>query len=185
MKTIQSTTIVSVRREGVVAMASDGQVTLAQSAILKHNAIKVRKLEEHKVLLGFSGATADAFALVEQLEEFLKTYQSNLGKAAIELAKKWRTDKTLHRLEAMLAVANHRHSLIISGSGDVIEPEDGILAIGSGGMYAQAAAQALLKHSHLSANAIVRECLQIAASICVYTNDRITIEELEIERVDS
>jgi ATP-dependent HslUV protease subunit HslV len=179
------TTVLSVRSKSCVAMGSDGQVTMGQHAIIKHDAVKIRKLPKHGIIVGFAGATADAFALLEQFEGLLETYQSNLKKAAIELAKKWRMDKVLRRLEALLAVANKEHSLIISGNGDVIEPTNGILAIGSGGLYAQAAAQALLQHSELESGEIVKESLLIASSICVYTNNNINIEELKIERIDS
>lgn len=182
---VRGTTVISVRGKQRIAMGCDGQVTLGQNTILKHNAKKIRILEDHQTLAGFAGATADAFALLDQLESLLKTHQSNLPRAAIELAKKWRTDKMLYRLEAMLAVANPEISLIISGNGDVIEPEDGILAIGSGGMYARAAAQALQKHTGLTPVEIVKESLSIAASICIYTNDHITVEELEFERNDA
>lgn len=178
MNEFHSTTVVSVRRGSSVAMASDGQVTLGQQASIKHDAKKVRKLKEHGVLVGFAGATADAFSLLEQFEGLLSTHQSNLKKAAIELAKKWRTDKILRRLEAMLAVANSECSLLISGSGDVIEPNDGILAIGSGSLYALSAAKALQENTEMSSREIVVKSLTIAASICVFTNDNITIEEL-------
>ena len=180
MYEIHGTTVLSVRKGKKVAMGSDGQVTLGQAAVIKHNARKVRRLKDHNVLVGFAGATADAFALLEQFEALLTTYQSNVRRAAIELAKKWRTDKILRRLEAMLSVAGVENSLIISGSGDVIEPTDGILAIGSGGLYAQSAAMALLKNTDMTAMEIVKESLGIAANICVYTNDQLTLEEIDI-----
>jgi ATP-dependent HslUV protease subunit HslV len=185
MSNIQGTTVVCVRRGNAVAIGSDGQVTLQNATILKHDAQKIRKLTDYQVLIGFAGSTADALTLVEQFEGILKNYQSNIRRAAIELAKKWRTDKILRRLDAMLAVANRDCSLLISGNGDVLEPSDGILAIGSGGMYARAASQALLKHTQLSAAQIVKESLLIAASICIYTNDKICIEELKIEGTDA
>lgn len=173
------TTVLCVRRGPWVVMGSDGQVTLGKDTIIKHDAKKIRALPQHKVLIGFAGATADAFALVDELEGLLTTYQGNIPKAAIELAKKWRTDKVLRRLDALLAVANAECGLIISGSGDVIDPHKEILAIGSGAMYAQSAAIALLKHTQLNPVEIVKESLAIAASICVYTNEHISIEELK------
>lgn len=175
---IKGTTVISVRKGSKVAIASDGQVTFGQATIIKNNAQKVRKLEKFNILIGFAGATADAFTLLELFEAQLQSYKGNIKRASIELAKKWRTDKMLRRLEAMIAVADKESSLIISGTGDVIEPADGILAIGSGGMYARSAAIALLKHSDLEVKDIVKESLLIAASICVYTNDQISIEEL-------
>ena len=185
MDNIRGTTVLCVRKGNSVVIGADGQVTFGSSTVIKHNAKKIRKMKEFKVLVGFAGATADAFTLVEQFEGILKNYQNNIKRAAIELAKQWRTDKMLRRLEAMLAVANHESSLIISGNGDVIEPTDGIVAIGSGGMYAQSAAKALLKHSNLNAAEIVKESLLIASSICIYTNDEINIEELKIERTNT
>lgn len=176
---MRGTTVVCVRDDKSVAMGSDGQVTQGNCAILKNNAKKVRKIDN--VLVGFAGSTADAFTLMELFEEMLKKYQGNVRKSAIELAKKWRTDKILRRLDALMAVANKDTSLLISGSGDVIEPSDGILTIGSGGMYAYAAAKALKQHSSLNAKEVTKEALLIAASICVYTNDHITMEELPIE----
>ena len=173
----RATTIVSVRRNGKVAIGGDGQVTLGDT-VVKHDATKIRKLLGGEVLVGFAGASADAFALMERFESVLKDYQGNVLKAATELAKQWRTDRVLRRLESLLAVVTKEHSLMISGSGDVIVPSDDVMGIGSGGPYALAAAKALLKHSKLSAKQIVEEALNIAADICVYTNPSIYIEEL-------
>ena len=172
-----STTIVSVRRNGTVAMAADGQVTVG-ATVLKRNARKVHRMYQGAVLAGFAGATADALTLFEKFEVRLEEYRGNLTRAAVELAKDWRTDRVLRRLEALLAVADAKQSFVISGTGDVVEPEDGILAIGSGGPYALAAARALLVHSSLEARAIVEEALRIAGSIDIYTNEHILIEEL-------
>lgn len=181
MQQAHGTTIISVRRataEGLqVAIGGDGQVTLGNT-VVKGSARKVRKLYQGKVLAGFAGATADAFTLFERFEAKLEKHQGQLTRAAIELTKDWRTDRVLRRLEAMLAVADASASLIITGNGDVIEPEDGIVAIGSGGAYAQAGALALLRHTDLSASDIVRRSLEIAASICIYTNMNHTIETL-------
>lgn len=174
---IRSTTILSVRHQGRVAMGGDGQVTLG-ATVLKHNAKKVRKIFNDSILTGFAGATADAFTLLEKFEAKLEQYRGNLTRASVELAKDWRTDRILRRLEALLAVVDRDHSLIISGNGDVIEPEDGIIAIGSGGAYAQAAARALVRHSQLDARAIVEQAMTIAADICIYTNRQINVEEL-------
>ncbi len=174
---LRSTTILCVRHKGKTVMAGDGQVTLEQT-IMKHTARKVRKIYQDRVLAGFAGATADAFTLFTKFEEKLEQYNGNLLRAAVELAKDWRTDRILRRLEALLIVADREHSLIISGNGDVIEPDDGVTAIGSGGPYAHAAAKALIKHSHLDARSIAEEAMKIAASICIYTNDQILIEEL-------
>jgi len=174
---IRSTTILCVRRNGIVAMGSDGQVTVG-STVMKANAKKVRRMFQDSVLAGFAGATADAFTLFEKFEAKLEEYRGNLTRAAVELAKDWRTDRVLRRLEALLAVANATHSFIISGTGDVVEPEDGILAIGSGGPYALAAARALLGHSELKARTIVEESMKIAGNIDIYTNQNLVIEEL-------
>jgi ATP-dependent HslUV protease, peptidase subunit HslV len=176
MQQFDGTTIVSVRRDGTVAIGGDGQVTMGNT-VMKANARKVRRLAEGKVIAGFAGGTADAFTLFELFEGKLTQY-GNLSRAAIELAKDWRSDRRLRRLEALLCVADASKSLIISGNGDVIEPEDDLMAIGSGGPFAQAAARALLDHSQLPAADIVREALGIAARICIYTNDHITIETL-------
>src|SRR5712692_8319306 len=174
---IRSTTILCVRRDGHVAMGSDGQVTLG-TTVMKHNAKKLRRMYNDSVLAGFAGATADAFTLFEKFDTKLQEYRGNLTRAAVELAKDWRTDRILRRLEALLAVADKTNSLIISGTGDVIEPEDGILAIGSGGSYALASARALLRHSSLDARTVVEESLRIAGGIDIYTNLEITVEEL-------
>jgi ATP-dependent HslUV protease, peptidase subunit HslV len=175
---IRATTILSVRKNGRAVMAGDGQVTLGDT-IMKHKAKKVRYMYEDKVLVGFAGAAADAFNLFERLEGKLETYNGNLIKAAVELAKDWRTDKILRRLEALLLTMDKEHTLIISGTGDVIEPDESVAAIGSGGPFALAAAQALVEHSDLDAAAIAREAMKIAASICVYTNEKVVVHELE------
>ena len=174
---MHGTTIIAVRHDGRVAMGGDGQVSVGNT-IMKHSANKVRRMYSDKVIGGFAGATADAFSLFARFEEKLEKFQGNLPRSAVELAKDWRTDKLLRRLEAMLIVADKDHSFLISGNGDVIEADDGILAIGSGGMFAQSAAKALLKHSQLNAREIVEESMDIAQSICVYTNSNLTIEEL-------
>ena len=176
--TYHGTTIVSVRRDGLVAIGGDGQVTLG-TIVVKGSARKVRKLYHDRVLAGFAGATADAFTLFERFEAKLEKHQGHLVRAAIELTRDWRTDRVLRRLEAMLAVADKSASLIITGNGDVLEPEHGIVAIGSGGAYAQAAARALLEHSGLTAREIVKRSLEIAGDICIYTNQQHTIEILE------
>ena len=172
------TTILCVRRNGVVAMGGDGQVTLGNT-VMKGNARKVRRLHEGKVIAGFAGGTADAFTLFERFEAKLDKHQGNLMRSAVELAKDWRTDRVLRRLEAMLAVADKERSLIITGMGDVLEPEYGVLAIGSGGPYAQAAARALVENSSLSPREIVDKALSIAGDICIYTNQQRSIEALE------
>jgi len=174
---MHGTTILSVRHKGKVVMAGDGQVTL-ETTVMKHTARKVRRIFQDKVLAGFAGATADAFTLFSKFEEKLEQYNGNLLRAAVELAKDWRTDRILRRLEALLIVADAEHSLVITGNGDVIEPDDGVTAIGSGGPYAHAAAKALIEFSNLDAKAIAEEAMKIAASICIYTNDRIIVEEL-------
>ena len=171
------TTVLCVRHGGKVALAGDGQVTV-QNTIMKHTARKVRRLYQDKCLAGFAGATADAFTLFEKFEKKLEQYNGNLTRAAVELAKDWRTDRMLRRLEALLIVADGEHTFVLSGNGDVIEPDDGIAAIGSGGPYAQAAAKALVAHTDLSAVDIVKEAMLIASQICIYTNDRLVIEEL-------
>ncbi len=175
---IRSTTILSVRRSNQVAMGSDGQVTVG-TTVMKSNARKLRRLHQDRVLAGFAGATADAFTLFEKFEGKLEEYRGNLTRAAVELAKEWRTDRVLRRLEALLAVADHEHSFVISGSGDVVEPEDGILAIGSGGPYALAAARALIGHTTQDARTIVEEAMRIAGGIDIYTNQQLVIEELK------
>lgn len=177
MKT-RSTTILTVRLNGQVAMGGDGQVSMGDT-VVKADAVKIRRLMDDQVLIGFAGSAADAFALMERFEEKLKDHPANLPRAATELAKQWRTDRAMRRLEALMAVANAEHTLLVSGTGDVIQPSDGILGIGSGGNYALAAARALAKHSDLSAAQIVRHALEIASEICVYTNRNLVIEELK------
>ena len=172
-----ATTILCVRRDGKVAIGGDGQVTLGNT-VLKHNARKIRRLYGERVIAGFAGATADAFTLFEKFESKLEAYRGNMTRAAVELAKDWRTDKMLRRLEALLIVADKEHTFIISGTGDVIEPEEGIAAIGSGGPYAQAAALAFFDTTELGAREIIERSLKIAARICIYTNENIEIEEL-------
>ncbi|MDH5190972.1 MAG: ATP-dependent protease subunit HslV [Gammaproteobacteria bacterium] len=179
MEQYRGTTILSVRRNGKVVVGGDGQVSLGNT-IMKGNARKVRRLYNDKVLAGFAGGTADAFTLFERFEGKLEKYSGNLTRAAVELAKDWRTDKALRRLEALLVVADKEASLIISGNGDVIEPEESLMAIGSGGPFAQAAARALLDNTELDARAIVEKALGIAGDICVYTNHNLSIEELDI-----
>jgi ATP-dependent HslUV protease subunit HslV len=174
---VRSTTILTVRHKGRVAMGGDGQVTIG-SAVMKADAVKIRRLAEGRVLCGFAGASADAFALLERFEARLKDFPANVPRAATELAKDWRTDRALRRLEALLAVADAQHTLLVSGTGDVIQPTDGMVGIGSGGGYALAAARALIAHSVLDAAEIVRTALSIAAGIDVYTNSNIVVEEL-------
>jgi ATP-dependent HslUV protease subunit HslV len=176
---LRGTTIIGVKRGNEVALAGDGQVTLGQNIIMKHHSQKIRKLYQGKVIAGFAGSVADAFALFEKFEKKLEEYHGNLPRAAVELAKSWRTDKVLRNLEAMLVVADKDNLLIISGTGEVIEPDDGIAAIGSGGPYALAAAKALLKHTTRTPEEIVKTAMEIAASICVYTNNYLTIETLK------
>ncbi len=173
-----ATTIVAVRHNGATAIAGDGQVTFGQNTIMKHNAKKVRRLYHGKVLAGFAGSVADAFTLFTKFEQKLDEYNGNMMRAAVELAKDWRMDRVLRRLEALLIVTDAEHLLIISGNGEVIEPDDGVTAIGSGGPYALAAARALVGHSSLSAAEVARRALEIASEICVYTNNHITVEEL-------
>lgn len=177
MEQFRGTTILSVRRQGKVVLGGDGQVTLGNT-VMKGNARKVRRLYQDKVLAGFAGGTADAFTLFERFEGKLEKYSGQLTRAAVELAKDWRTDRILRRLEAMLAVADDKASLIISGNGDVVEPEHSLIAIGSGGPYAQAAARALMENTELDAREVVEQALNIAASICIYTNRNLSIEEL-------
>ena len=174
---IRSTTVIGLTYRGQTVIGSDGQVTVGQT-VMKHKAKKVRKLHNGTVLAGFAGAAADAFTLFGKFEDNLEKYHGNLERATVELAKEWRTDKYLRQLEALLAVLNKEKSLIISGTGEIIEPDDGVLAIGSGGSYALAAARMLIKHSDLSAREIVEESLKTAADICIYTNSNLTIEEL-------
>jgi len=172
-----ATTILCVRRNNSVAIGGDGQVTLGNT-VLKQNAKKIRTMHGEKVIAGFAGATADAFTLFEKFEGKLETYRGNITRAAVELAKDWRTDKVLRRLEALLIVSDREHTFIISGTGDVLEPEDGIAAIGSGGAYAQAAAKALYENTDLGARDIIEKAMKIASGICIYTNENISIEEL-------
>jgi len=181
MEHYHGTTIVSVRRANRVVIAGDGQVTLGHT-IMKANARKVRRLYKNQIIAGFAGATADAFTLFERFESKLEQHSGHLTRAAVELAKDWRTDRLLRRLEALLAVADKETSLIISGNGDVIEPEDDLIAIGSGGPYAQAAARALLRHSELDAETICRQALTIAGEICIYTNHQVTVETLTTDQ---
>lgn len=177
MKQFEGTTILSVRRNGKVVIGGDGQVSIGHT-IMKANARKVRRLYKDKVIAGFAGGTADAFTLFERFETKLEEHQGHLTRAAVELAKDWRTDRALRRLEALLAVADENTSLIITGNGDVIEPEESLIAIGSGGPFAQSAARALLQNTKLSARDIVEKSLRIAAEICIYTNQQLTIDEL-------
>ena len=174
---MHGTTIVSVRHRSRVVMAGDGQVSLGD-AVMKHTARKIRQLSQGKILAGFAGSTADALTLCDMFEKKLEEYNNNLRRAAVELARDWRSDRVLRRLEALMAVVDQDSSLLISGSGDVLEPDDGILAIGSGGNYALAAARALRKHTELDARTIAEEAMRTAAEICVYTNGHITLEEL-------
>lgn len=173
----RSTTILTVRHKGRVAIGGDGQVSLG-STVMKSDAVKIRPLADGRVIAGFAGGAADAFALLERFEAKLKDYPANMPRAATELAKEWRTDRALRRLEAMIAVIDAQNTLLVSGTGDVIQPTDGILGIGSGGNFALAAARALLRHTQLSASEIAREAMRIAAELCIYTNDRLTLEEL-------
>jgi len=177
MTPMHGTTILSVRKNGKTVIAGDGQVTVG-ATVMKQNAKKVRKLYNDKILAGFAGATADAFTLFEKFEAKLEQYHGNLTRAAVELAKDWRTDRVLRRLEALMIVADADRSFILSGNGDVIEPENGVSAIGSGGPYALAAARALMEHTKLDARKVAEESMKIAAEICIYTNKEITIEEL-------
>jgi len=174
---IRSTTVLSVRRDGKVVLAGDGQVTLGES-VIKHSAKKIRRLYNDKILAGFAGSTADAFTLFSRFEAKLEQYHGNLGRAAVELGRDWRTDKFLRNLEALLLVSDRDQTFLLSGQGDVIEPDSGIAAIGSGGPYAQAAAQALIEHTQLPARDVAEQAMKIAGKMCIYTNDRVTIEEL-------
>ena len=174
---IHATTILGIRHKGKAALAGDGQVTLGNT-VMKHSAVKIRRLYNDTILAGFAGAAADAFTLFERFESKLERYSGNLPRAAVELAKDWRSDKYLRRLEALLAVMDKKNTFIISGTGEIIEPDDGIVAIGSGGPYALAAARSLLRHSNLEVEEVVREAMKIAAEICIYTNTHITVEVL-------
>lgn len=181
METFHGTTIVTVRRGGKVVVGGDGQVTLGNT-VMKGNATKVRKIYHDKVVVGFAGATADAFTLLERFEGMMERHSGHLKRAAVELAKDWRTDRMLRKLEAMLIVADHDHSLLISGTGDVIDTQDDLIAIGSGGPYAQSAARALFENTEMTARDIVEKSLEIAGGICIYTNQNHTIEELDAEQ---
>src|SRR5271165_1582907 len=174
---IRSTTVLCIRRGDKVVMAGDGQVTLGES-VIKHGARKIRRLYQDKILAGFAGSTADAFSLFSRFEAKLEQYHGNIGRGAVELAKDWRTDKFLRHLEALLLVSDKEQTFLLSGQGDVIEPDGGIAAIGSGGPFAQAAAQALAAHTQLTAHQIAEEAMKIAGNMCIYTNDKVTIEEL-------
>jgi ATP-dependent HslUV protease subunit HslV len=177
---IRSTTILAVKHNGKITVAGDGQVTL-DTTILKHGARKVRRLYNDEVIVGFAGATADAFTLFDRFDQKLEQYNGNLLRAAVELTKDWRTDRVLRHLEALMIAVSRDYSLIISGNGDVIESDDDVMAIGSGGPFAQAAARALVRHSNLSSTEIAKEAMKIAADICIYTNNHITLEELEVD----
>jgi len=177
MPTFHATTVICVRREGQVAMAGDGQVTVGNT-VMKHGAAKVRRLYHDRILAGFAGSAADAFALFSRFEAKLEEYRGNMERSVVELAKDWRMDKYLRQLQAMLIVANNERAYLVSGTGDLIQPDDGILAIGSGGAFALSAARALVQHTDMSAADIARESLRIASEICIYTNDNITVETL-------
>jgi len=174
---MHSTTIICVRKDGKVALAGDGQVTLGDT-VIKHGAKKIRRLYNNKILSGFAGSSADSFALFSRFEAKLEQFHGNLSRAAVELAKDWRTDRSLRHLEAVMVVADDKNSFLIAGNGDLIEPDDGLIAIGSGGPYALAAARALSRFTSLSAREIAQEAMQIAANICIYTNDSLSVEEL-------
>ena len=176
---IRGTTILAIKKDDKITVAGDGQVTL-DTTILKHGARKVRRLYNNEVIVGFAGATADAFTLFDRFDQKLEQYNGNLLRAAVELTKDWRTDRVLRHLEALMIAVSRDYSLIISGNGDVIESDDDVMAIGSGGAYAQAAARALVKHSNLSATEIAKESMKIASEICIYTNDHITLEEIDL-----
>jgi ATP-dependent HslUV protease subunit HslV len=174
---IHSTTIICVRKDGKVALAGDGQVTLGDT-VIKHGAKKIRRLYNNKIISGFAGSSADSFALFSRFESKLEQFHGNLSRAAVELAKDWRTDRSLRHLEAVMIVADEKNSFLIAGNGDLIEPDDGLIAIGSGGPYALAAARALLKFTSLNAREIAQEAMQIAGKICIYTNETVSVEEL-------
>jgi ATP-dependent HslUV protease, peptidase subunit HslV len=174
---MHSTTIICVRKGGKVAIAGDGQVTLGDT-VIKHGAKKIRRLYNDKIISGFAGSSADSFALFSRFESKLEQFHGNLSRAAVELAKDWRTDRSLRHLEAVMVVADEKNSFLIAGNGDLIEPDDGLIAIGSGGAYALAAARAMLKFTNLSAREIAEEAMQIAGKICIYTNDTVSVEEL-------
>ena len=174
---MKSTTIIGIRHKGKVAIGCDGQVTTGET-VMKHTARKIRKMHDDRILTGFAGSTADALTLFERFESKLEKYRGNLPRSVVELAKDWRQDRVLRRLEALLAILDQEHSYVVSGSGDIIEPDDGVVAIGSGGPYALAACRELIQHSNLAVRAIIEESIKIAASICIYTNTEIYIEEL-------
>ncbi len=176
---IKGTTILAIKKDNLITVAGDGQVTL-DTTILKHGARKVRRLFNDEVIVGFAGATADAFTLFDRFDQKLEQYNGNLLRAAVELTKDWRTDRVLRHLEALMIAVSRDYSLIISGNGDVIESDDDVMAVGSGGAFAQAAARALVRHSNLTATEIAREAMKIASEICIYTNDHITIEEIDL-----
>ena len=177
---IKGTTILAVKHKGKITVAGDGQVTL-ETTILKRGARKVRRLYNNEIIVGFAGATADAFTLFDRFDQKLEQYNGNLLRAAVELTKDWRTDRVLRHLEALMIAVSKDYSLIISGNGDVIEADDDVMAIGSGGPYAQAAARALVRHSNMTSTEIAKEAMKIAAEICIYTNDHITVEEIDVE----
>jgi len=181
---IVGTTILAVRHKGKIVMAGDGQVTLGNT-VVKRGAKKVRKIYKDQVVAGFAGATADAFTLFERFEAKLEQYHGNLSRAAVELAKDWRMDRSLRRLEALMIIANQEQTLVLSGNGDIIEPDDGVAAIGSGGPFALAAAKALIKYSTLDAKGIVQEAMRIASEICIFTNEQVVVEELEAAAIHS
>ncbi|HPL65372.1 MAG: ATP-dependent protease subunit HslV [Deltaproteobacteria bacterium ADurb.Bin151] len=181
---IRGTTILAIRKDNKITVAGDGQVTL-DTTILKHGARKVRRLYNNEVIVGFAGATADAFTLFDRFDQKLEQYNGNLLRAAVELTKDWRTDRVLRHLEALMIAVSRDYSLIISGNGDVIESDDDVMAIGSGGAFAQAAARALVRHSNLSATEIAREAMKIASEICIYTNEHITLEEIDLDEEKS
>ena len=181
---ISGTTILAIRKDNKITVAGDGQVTL-DTTILKHGARKVRRLYNNEVIVGFAGATADAFTLFDRFDQKLEQYNGNLLRAAVELTKDWRTDRVLRHLEALMIAVSRDYSLIISGNGDVIESDDDVMAIGSGGAFAQAAARALVRHSNLSATEIAREAMKIASEICIYTNEHITLEEIDLDEEKS
>lgn len=181
---IKGTTILAVKKNNKITVAGDGQVTL-DNTILKHGARKVRRLYNNKVIVGFAGATADAFTLFDRFDQKLEQYNGNLLRSAVELTKDWRTDRVLRHLEALMIAVSKDHALIISGNGDVIESDDNVMAIGSGGPFAQAAARALMRHTDLSSTEIVQEAMKIVSEICIYTNDKITIEEIDTDAEDS
>jgi ATP-dependent HslUV protease subunit HslV len=176
---IKGTTILAIKKDNIITVAGDGQVTL-DTTILKHSARKVRRLYNDEVIVGFAGATADAFTLFDRFDQKLEQYNGNLLRAAVELTKDWRTDRVLRHLEALMIAVSREYSLIISGNGDVIESDDDVMAIGSGGAYAQSAARALVRHSNLTASEIAREAMKIASEICIYTNDHVTLEEIDL-----